>query len=184
MIKHLMAGIAVAALIGSTVSAAKPLAGATPLTADKVKQVFIGYTWSGTASGMPTGWQPQEQAVAAQLKGKLVRQFREYYAPNGSIMGWVSGSAFDGYIDGTWHIKGNELCSSYIIHRKWKLADVRAVGKSRWCYAFVFKNGSVLMTTTRAPADAGANSVIGRYSRPSLSRGNSVTARYNSIRGR
>ena len=184
MLKQLLAGFALAALVGSTACDGKSLAGVTPLTTDEVKQVFVGHTWSGTVSGMPTGWQPQERAVAAQLKGKLVRQFKEYYAPNGSIVGWVSGSAFDGYVDGTWHINGNELCAAYVIHRKWKIGDVRAVGNARWCYAFVFKNGSLLMATTQAPADAGANANVGRYFRPSLSSGNSVFARYNTIRGR
>lgn len=155
-------------------------AGSKPLTAQEIREVFISHTWSGTVSGKPGVLTAEERKVSDRLKGKPNGKFKEYYAPNGMIMGWVGRTDFEAYTDGTWRIHGNELCASYKVHRIWKTGDVRSVVNSKWCYRFVYKAGTLLMTASRAPERRAAE--IGRYHRPSLSPGNSVAPRYNSVR--
>jgi hypothetical protein len=120
-----------------------------------------------------------ERKLYDQQKSKGSGQFREYYAPNGRIIGWVSRSDFDARIDGSWRISGNELCSSYKTQRVWKKGPLRATASSKWCYRFVYSGNTLLMGASRTPP--GRSSEIGKYFRPRLSQGNSVMGRYNSI---
>lgn len=165
--------------LSATSSMAGPPAGSRPLTPEEMSKVVIGHTWTAPANGRPAVMTSAERKLYDQQKSKGNGQFREFYAPNGKIMGWVSRSDFDARIDGAWRINGNELCSSYRVLRVWKIGPLRATSNSKWCYRFVYQGSELLMGASRTPP--GRVSEVGQYFRPKLSRGNSVMSRYNSI---
>lgn len=146
--------------------------GSRPLTAEEIKKGIIGHTWTASASGRPAVMSAAERKLYDQLKAKGAGQFREYYAPNGTISGSVRRSDFDARIEGNWRISGNELCASYRTHRVWKAQSLRATAKSRWCYRFVYSGKTLLMAASRTPA--GRSGEIGQYFRPKLTVGNSA----------
>ncbi len=113
----------------------------------------------------------QERKLFAQQKGKPAGKFKEYYAPNGTIIGWVGRTDFEARVDGRWRITGNQVCTTYRITRFWKSSNLRTNVTSSACYSFVFKSGTLLM----------ANSGVGQYFRPSLASGNSAAGLYNAV---
>lgn len=146
--------------------------GSRPLTAEEMKKAVIGHTWIASATGRPAVMSSAERKLYDQLKAKGSGQFREYYAPNGTISGTVRRSDFDARIEGNWRISANELCASYRTHRVWKAQPLRATANTRWCYRFVYSGKTLLMAASRAPA--GRFNEIGRYFRPNLISGNSA----------
>ena len=172
MNSRLIYGI-VSVLIGATsVSSASSADAPRPLTVDEMKKAVIGHTWIASATGRPAVMSSAERKLYDQLKAKGSGQFREYYAPNGTISGTVRRSDFDARIEGNWRISGNELCASYRTHRVWKVQPIRTTANSRWCYRFVYRGKTLLMAASRTPA--GGAGEIGRYFRPNLIRGNSA----------
>lgn len=164
----------------ATASVAGPPAGSRPLMPEEIKKAFVGHTWGGTATGLrPSMLSSSERKVFDQLTKKPTGQWREYFAPNGKIKGWVGRTDFDARTDGTWRISGNELCASYRTERFWKPQPIKGNASYRWCYRFVYQGSTLLMTVSSAPA--GADRAGGGYFRPRLSKGDSVTAKYNSV---
>lgn len=151
--------------------------GSKPLTADEIKKVVIGRTWSGSTPSRPGILNAQERKLFEQQKGKPSGKFKEYYSPNGTLMGWSRRTDFEARYDGRWRISGNQLCATYKVTRFWKNSDLRTNFSSNSCYSFVYKSGTLLMTTTKSPGGGGG----GQYFRPSLSSGNSAAAGYNSV---
>lgn len=147
--------------------------GSRPLTADEVRREFIGHTWSGPASGRPAVLSSAERKLYEAAKSKGSGQFREYYAPNGTISGRVSRSDFVARLEGSWRISGNEVCSSYRTQRTWKATGLKATATGRWCYTFVYQGRTLLMAASRTPP--GRSGEIGQYFRPRLSPGNSAS---------
>ena len=177
--RYLLAALCLAGLT-ATATADVASTGSRPLTPDEIKKVFIGYTWTGSATGLrPSELTSAERKVFEQLKKKPTGQWKEYFAPNGSIKGWVGRTDFDARTDGTWRISGNELCASYRTQRFWKPQRIKGNASFRWCYRFIYQGNTLLMAIIRAPA--GADRGGGRYFRPKLSRGDTVTAKYNSV---
>jgi hypothetical protein len=148
-----------------------------PLTADEIKKVIIGRTWSGSTPSRPGIMNAQERKLFEQQKGKPSGKFKEYYSPNGTLMGWSRRTDFEARYDGRWRISGNQLCATYKVTRIWKNSNLRTNFSSNSCYGFVDKSGTLLMTTTKSSGGAG----IGQYFRPSLSSGNSAAAGYKSV---
>lgn len=180
MNKSLLLAALSLAWLTTAASAGSAPANSRPLTPQEIRKVFIGHTWSGTVSGKPGVMSAAEKKASAQLKGKPTGRFKEYYAPNGKIMGWAGRTDFDAYSDGTWSISGNELCASYKVNRIWKVGDVRSSVSTRWCYRFVYSGSKLLMAASKTPA--GRSGEIGQYFAPRLSPGNSVSPNYNAVK--
>lgn len=180
MIKRLSLGVLVFTCVTATASVAGPPAGSRPLTAEEIRKAFVGHTWSGSATGLrPSVLSSAERKVFDQSKKKPTGQWREYFAPNGEIKGWVGRTDFDARTDGTWHISGNQLCAFYRTQRFWKPQPIKGNASFRWCYRFVYHGKTLLMSISSAPA--GADRGGGAYFRPRLSKGDAATAKYNSV---
>lgn len=171
--RSLYAVLCLASLVTGSLAAGVP-AGSKPLTADEVRRAFVGQTWTASASGRPPVMSSAERLAYDQLNARGSGSFREYFAPNGTISGRVSRSDFTARVEGSWRIRGNEICASYRTHRTWKVSGLKATAPSRWCYTFVYQGRALMMAASRTPR--GQSREAGRYFRPRLTPGNSAAS--------